>query len=269
MLTTVGCGKSQDASYNLSEFTSSTYTTSARSVIYDELISEEIDKVGKNRFNTLREYVSQLKDNSAISGEYNNNEIDAITLTYIYLEDKYGIKQSDINFVKNTLAYKTSNETVFEYEGYGKITAYLEVDVENRVINYSDNFVSVSCEKVVGDLVKNKLNEIFNDEIPFLISVTCVETTLDCPVYDITTLTNKLSNSSNVLNMSVEVYIDSRNEWYTNTENYSQLMKDKIDGYNLDLSILVHVLDINLDEYNSIDEVDNLISHTLDSKVLY
>lgn len=236
--------------------------------IYNKAIAKEIERVGQERFDNTREYIEGISKKIGIGNEYSEDSINSATLIYTYIEDKYNIDKEDLSLIKTSLAFKVRNDIEINYKNEYEFRASLSVNFENGLIDYSDEYVSASYIKPMKDTINSRLKEVFKDDIPFFVEVTNIETDFDIANLDIGTLEEKLKDTNKEFLVRADTYIDNRNEWYANIKNIEQPIKDKFNNSGISLSMVVHVLDVNLDECSDIKDIDNTVNHTVNSRLI-
>lgn len=241
-------------------------TDSKNAQIYYEVINECISKYDKKRFKEMREYLDNIKNNDSLSSEYVNDDLDSLALLYLYIEDTYNVNKEDLVLIKNTFSNRVRNDAIIRYKENEAFEASLEVNFDNKVINYKDNFVEASYTKVIDDFVKMKLSKIFNGDIPFLAEVSSIKTSIDVIDLDIDTLGKTLEDTQDEFEVLVSIYIDSRNEWYANVSNYSQKIIDSTQIKGAKISFWVYIVDTPLDNYTTIDELSEASYHIKDTQ---
>ena len=241
-------------------------TDSKNAQIYYEVINECIGKYDKKRFKEMREYLDNIKNNDSLSSEYINDDLDSLALLYLYIEDTYNVNKEDLVLIKNTFSNRVRNDALIRYKENEAFEASLEVNFDNKVINYKDNFIEASYTKVIDDFIKMKLSKVFNGDIPFLAEVSSIKTSIDVIDLDIDTLGKTLEDTQDEFEVLVSIYIDSRNEWYANVSNYSQKIIDSTQIKGAKISFWVYIVDTPLDSYTSIDELSEASYHIKDTQ---
>lgn len=241
-------------------------TDSKNAQIYYEVINECISKYDKKRFKEMREYLDNIKNNDSLSSEYVNDDLDSLALLYLYIEDTYNVDKEDLVLIKNTFSNRVRNDAIIRYKENEAFEASLEVNFDNKVINYKDNFIEASYTKVIDDFIKMKLSKVFNGDIPFLAEVSSIKTSIDVIDLDIDTLGKTLEDTQDEFEVLVSIYIDSRNEWYANVSNYSQKIIDSTQIKGAKISFWVYIVDTPLDNYTTIDELSEASYHIKDTQ---
>lgn len=241
-------------------------TDSKNAQIYYEVINECISKYDKKRFKEMREYLEGLKKNDSLSSEYVNDDLDSLALLYLYIEDTYNVNKEDLVLIKNTFSNRVRNDALIRYKENEAFEASLEVNFDNKVINYKDNFIEASYTKVIDDFIKMKLSKVFNGDIPFLAEVSSIKTSIDVIDLDIDTLGKTLEDTQDEFEVLVSIYIDSRNMWYADVSNYSQKIIDSTQIKGAKISFWVYIVDTPLDGYTSIDELSESSYHIKDTQ---
>lgn len=241
-------------------------TDSKNAQIYYEVINECISKYDKKRFKEMREYLDGLKKNDSLSSEYVNDDLDSLALLYLYIEDTYNVNKEDLVLIKNTFSNRVRNDAIIRYKENEAFEASLEVNFDNKVINYKDNFIEASYTKVIDDFIKMKLSKVFNGDIPFLAEVSSIKTSIDVIDLDIDTLGKTLDDTQDEFEVLVSIYIDSRNTWYADVSNYSQKIIDSTQIKGAKISFWVYIVDTPLDGYTSIDELSEASYHIKDTQ---
>lgn len=241
-------------------------TDSKNAQIYYEVINECISKYDKKRFKEMREYLDGLKKNDSLSSEYVNDDLDSLALLYLYIEDTYNVNKEDLVLIKNTFSNRVRNDALIRYKENEAFEASLEVNFDNKVINYKDNFIEASYTKVIDDFIKMKLSKVFNGDIPFLAEVSSIKTSIDIIDLDIDTLGKTLEDTQDEFEVLVSIYIDSRNMWYADVSNYSQKIIDSTQIKGAKISFWVYIVDTPLDSYTSIDELSEASYHIKDTQ---
>lgn len=241
-------------------------TDSKNAQIYYEVINECISKYDKKRFKEMREYLDGLKKNDSLSSEYVNDDLDSLALLYLYIEDTYNVNKEDLVLIKNTFSNRVRNDALIRYKENEAFEASLEVNFDNKVINYKDNFIEASYTKVIDDFIKMKLSKVFNGDIPFLAEVSSIKTSIDVIDLDIDTLGKTLEDTQDEFEVLVSIYIDSRNMWYADVSNYSQKIIDSTQIKGAKISFWVYIVDTPLDGYTSIDELSESSYHIKDTQ---
>lgn len=243
-------------------------TDSKNAQIYYEVINECISKYDKKRFKEMREYLDGLKNTDSLSSEYVNDDLDSLALLYLYIEDTYNVNKEDLVLIKNTFSNRVRNDALIRYKENEAFEASLEVNFDNKVINYKDNFIEASYTKVIDDFIKMKLSKVFNGDIPFLAEVSSIKTSIDVIDLDIDTLGKTLEDTQDEFEVLVSIYIDSRNKWYTNVSNYSQKIIDSTQIKGAKISFYVYIIDTPLDDYTSVDELSGVSYHIEDTQYI-
>lgn len=243
-------------------------TDSKNAQIYYEVINECISKYDKKRFKEMREYLDSIKNNDSLSSEYVNDDLDSLALLYLYIEDTYNVNKEDLVLIKNTFSNRVRNDALIRYKENEAFEASLEVNFDNKVINYKDNFIEASYTKVIDDFIKMKLSKVFNGDIPFLSEVSSIKTSIDVIDLDIDTLGKTLEDTQDEFEVLVSIYIDSRNKWYTNVSNYSQKIIDSTQIKGAKISFYVYIIDTPLDDYTSVDELSGVSYHIEDTQYI-
>ena len=243
-------------------------TDSKNAQIYYDVINECISKYDKKRFKEMRDYLDNLKNNDSLSSEYVNDDLDSLALLYIYIEDTYNVNKEDLVLIKNTFSNRVRNDALIRYKENEAFEASLEVNFDNKVINYKDNFIEASYTKVIDDFIKMKLSKVFNGDIPFLAEVSSIKTSIDVIDLDIDTLGKTLEDTQDEFEVLVSIYIDSRNKWYTNVSNYSQKIIDSTQIKGAKISFYVYIIDTPLDDYTSVDELSGVSYHIEDTQYI-
>lgn len=241
-------------------------TDSKNAQIYYDVINECISKYDKKRFKEMREYLDSLKNNDSLSSEYVNDDLDSLALLYLYIEDTYNVNKEDLVLIKNTFSNRVRNDALIRYKENEAFEASLEVNFDNKVINYKDNFIEASYTKVIDDFIKMKLSKVFNGDIPFLVEISSIKTSIDVIDLDIDTLGKTLEDTQDEFEVLVSIYIDSRNEWYANVSNYSQKIIDSTQIKGAKISFWVYIVDTPLDNYTTIDELSEASYHIKDTQ---
>lgn len=241
-------------------------TDSKNAQIYYEVINECISKYDKKRFKEMREYLDGLKKNDSLSSEYVNDDLDSLALLYLYIEDTYNVNKEDLVLIKNTFSNRVRNDALIRYKENEAFEASLEVNFDNKVINYKDNFIEASYTKVIDDFIKMRLSKVFNGDIPFLAEVSSIKTSIDVIDLDIDTLGKTLEDTQDEFEVLVSIYIDSRNTWYADVSNYSQKIIDSTQIKGAKISFWVYIVDTPLDGYTSIDELSEASYHIKDTQ---
>ena len=243
-------------------------TDSKNAQIYYDVINECISKYDKKRFKEMRDYLDNLKNNDSLSSEYVNDDLDSLALLYLYIEDTYNVNKEDLVLIKNTFSNRVRNDALIRYKENEAFEASLEVNFDNKVINYKDNFIEASYTKVIDDFIKMKLSKVFNGDIPFLAEVSSIKTSIDVIDLDIDTLGKTLEDTQDEFEVLVSIYIDSRNKWYTNVSNYSQKIIDSTQIKGAKISFYVYIIDTPLDDYTSVDELSGVSYHIEDTQYI-
>lgn len=266
----VGCSYRNSSKSDVSiENTTDTTEFSEHAELYNELISAEIDSIGKTRFKDTHKVIEKDRGSTVLESGYMSDEVNAITLLYIHLEDKYALKETELSIVRNSLSYRTRDDIVLRYGDDCEFQASFEVDFENKVIKYEDDYIAGSYKKPLTDTLKTELKEIFRDDIPFLVNVSYIKTDYDTPNLDISTLGKNLADSDSEFRVGAEVYIDKRNSWYADAKNYSHIVKERLDKYNMDMTLILYVVNTEITESTIVDDVKITGVNSYDTQVLY